>query len=246
MVSPGTLTVPRRLIPALMLLATHGTPDPSALAELERSGVVAGGSLSSDVAGLLAVMTDPELVISVEVTTRDGSRLSTIWATAASAVWGRPGDRDVYQLCSVDTLTVPLLLAQLTGVGKRPEAPFSGTVTMPVDAHQAALDWRAEDPETALAILVAAGVDPLWADRVLIADEHRRALWTVSSVWTERHVGHEVHEARVLDAGPAGYWRLTAPDQATVAYTVISLHETMRLLRRCVPGGALTSSPDFC
>ena len=83
MVSPGTLTVPRRLIPALMLLATHGTPDPSALAELERSGVVAGGSLSSDVAGLLAVMTDPELVISVEVTTRDGSRLSTITVPAS-------------------------------------------------------------------------------------------------------------------------------------------------------------------
>lgn len=244
MFSHGVLTLPRRLIPALMLLAAEGAPPPGAVAELERCGAAAGGMLSPEAAGLVAVMTDPDLVVSVEVTTRDATNRSTIWATSDRAVWGRPVDQDVYQLRSIDTVTVPLLLAQLTGVGSRPETPFSGSVTVAADALDAALDWQGDDPETALAILVSAGADPVWADRILIANQHRRAQWTVSSVWTERAGGHEVHEATVLDAGPAGYWRIVTVEPGTVTYSVASVLETMRLLRRCLPSRSVTSSSD--
>ena len=244
MLSHGVLTLPRRLIPALMLLAAEGTPPPSAVAELERCGVAPGGLLSPNATGLVAVMTDPDLVVSIEVTTRDATNRSTIWATAERAVWGRPVELDVYQLRSIDTVTVPLLLAQLTGVGKRPETPFTGSVTVAADALDAALDWQADDPETALAILASVGADPVWADRILIAHQHRRAQWTVSSVWIGQAGGHEVHEATVLDAGHAGYWRIASAEPGTVTYTVASLHEIMRVLRRCLPARALTSTTD--
>ncbi len=245
MLPHGTLTLPRHLIPALMLLASHGSPPPAAMSELERAGVACNGLLSAEASALVAVMTQPDLVISVEVATRDGARLSTIWATAAQAVWGRPVEHDVYQLRAIDTVTVPLLLVQLTGVGRRPEPPFAGSVCIAAEALEAALDWQADDPETALGILVAAGVDPQWADRILIAHQHHRAKWTVSSVWTDGGAGHEVHDVTVLDAGPAGYWRITAPEPATVAFTVASLHETIRLLRRCVPTRSAAAAPEL-
>jgi hypothetical protein len=244
MLSPGVLTLPRRLIPALMLLAADGAPPPAAVVDLERCGVASGGIVSPDAAALVGVMTDPDLVVSIEVTTRDAVNRSTIWATAERAVWGRPVEQDVYQLRSIDTVTVPLLLAQLTGVGRRPETPFSGSVTVAADALAAALDWQTDDPETALAILVSAGAEPVWADRILIANQHRRAQWTVSSVWVEQNGGHEVHEATVLDAGPAGYWRISRDEPGTSTYTVASMHETMRLLRRCLPSRSLTSTTD--
>jgi hypothetical protein len=227
-----------------MLMAADGAPPPSAVAELERCGVVTGGVVSPDAAAVVGVMTDPDLVVSIEVTTRDSVDRSTIWATAELAVWGRPVEQDVYQLRSIDTVTVPLLLAQLTGVGRRPETPFSGAVTIAADALEAALDWQTEDPETALAILVSSGADPVWADRILIANQHHRARWTVSSVWVEASGRHEVHEATVLDAGPAGYWRISRDGPGTVTYTVASVHETLRLLRRCLPSRSLTSSTD--
>jgi|GEM_PF-6085763 len=245
MLSHGTLTIPRRLIPAVMLLAAGGTPPVAgAVDELERSGVMAHGVLDPAAADLVAVMTDPDLVVSVEVATRDGSQLSTVWATDDRAVWGRSVEVDIYQLRLIDALSVPLLLAQLTGVGRRPEAPFSGSVTIAAETLAAAVDWHTDDPETACGILVAAGVDSLWADRILIALHHQRATWTVSSVWSDGASGHEVHEVTVLDAGPAGYWRLTSPDSGDVTYTVTSLRETVRLLRRCVPSRIGAGSPE--
>ena len=235
MPTTAPLTLPRRLIPAVMLLGCGGAPTPPVAAELERSGVTVGGNLAARTAELVAVMTEPDLIVSVAVTTRDAELLSTIWSTGPQAVWGRPVDRDVYQLRSIEAVTIPLLLAQLTGVGRRPEPPFGGSIGMPSRALKKALDFAGDDPDTALGILLDAGVDETWADRVLIANQHMRARWRVSSVWTPPDLGPSVHEATVLDAGPAGYWHITTSDTDHVTYTVASLAQTMRVLRGCLP-----------
>lgn len=236
MPTTAPLTIPRRLVPAVMLLGCGGVPPEPAAGELERAGITDGGRLEPGARELVEIMTDPDLVVSVDVTTRDGSRLSTVWATGGRAVWGRPVEPDTFQLRPIEAITAPLLLAQLTGIGRRPEQPFTGSATVTVGAIDTALQWVGEDPETALGILMAAGTDEIWADRILIAHQHMRARWTVSSVSTRSTGGASVCETTVLDAGPAGYWRLTPAGDDGTTYTVISLLETMRLLRTCLPG----------
>ncbi len=234
----GHLRLPRPLIPALMLLATvdegGAEPPAAALRELERRGLASRGRVASDAAALVTTMTDARLVVSIECRTADRPHRSTIWARAGDAVWGRPAERDVFELRAIDPMQLPLLVAQITDVGRRPHQPFTGSVTVDSGPLRAALD-HAHDPETAFGILVAGGVDPLWADRLLIAHDHRRATWTVSSVWTDPGGHHGVHEATVLDAGPAGYWEITHDDEGIATYTVASSERVMRTARRSVP-----------
>ncbi len=230
--------MPRPLIPALMLLATieeGGAPPPAAaLRELERRGLARRGRVASDAASVVATMTDARLVVSIECLTADRPYRSTIWARAGDAVWGRPAERNVFELRAIDPIQLPLLVAQITDVGRRPHQPFAGSVTIDSEPLNAALD-HAHDPEAAIAILVAGGVDPLWADRLLIAHDHRRATWTVSSVWTDPGGRHGVYEATVLDAGPAGYWDITHNDDGKATYSVASSERVMRTIRRSVP-----------
>lgn len=222
-----------------MLLGTpHAeTPPPTpALADLEAAGLASKGRLRPEAAALVAVMTESTLVVSVEKHAADGSTRSTAWANDAAAVWGRPVLNEVYELRPVDRLQLALLIAQLVGVGRRPPPPFSGGVTVPIDPLEASLGWRSTDPETALAILVAAGVEPIWADRLLIAHDHARSEWSVSSVWSGAGGSHHVGELAVLDAGPGGYWEIRRmSDAGTARYMVMSLEETMRRLRACLP-----------
>ncbi len=222
-----------------MLMATYSAsgqrPSARALEELEALGVVAGGRIADDAADIVEVMTDARLVISVDRRTADLPFRSTIWERNGTAVWGRPVNGDVFELRAIDPIQLPLLLAQLTDVGRRPLPPFSGALLVRVEPLHAALTSH-HDQETAFGILVASGLDPLWADRLLIAHDHRRAEWTISSVWTDPTGTHGVHETTVLDAGPAGFWHLhRTEDGTTVRYTVGSLESVMRSVRRCVP-----------
>lgn len=234
----GQLQIPRRLIPALMLLATGDAPDqlppPATVRELERLGIASRGRVAAAAGDVVAVMTDARLVTSVERRTSDLPSRSTIWARSGTAVWGRPVNPDVYELRVIDPIELPLLLAQLTDVGRRPLPPFRGGLSVGCEARDAALSAD-HDSETAFGILISAGVDPKWADRLLIAHDHRRAEWTVSSVWSDQAGSHGVFEVTVLDAGAAGYWHVETGDDGTVRYTVGSLETVMRLLRRCVP-----------
>ena len=233
-----TLLLPRPLIPALMVLAADGAGTASisqdAISRLERLGLACAGRASGLGRRLVADMTEASLVISIECHTADLPFRSTIWARASSAIWGRPVDADVFELRRIDPIEQPLLLAQITDVGRRPRPPFSGTITVPA-APLEAVRFGHHDTETSFGILVAAGVEPAWADRLLIALDHRRIEWTVSSVWTDPDGGHGMVEVRVLDAGPAGYWHVHANDDGTTTYTVGSLQSVMRAMRRTVP-----------
>lgn len=209
--------------------------------ELERLGLVqAGGGVTPTGRALVEIMTEARLVISIECETADLPSRSTIWARQGSAVWGRPSAGEVFELRQIDPIEIPLLLAQLTDVGRRPTPPFAGAVIVDGEPLRAALNGE-YDQEVAFGILVAAGVDPLWADRLLIAHEHRRMQWTVSSVWTDPAGGHGVHDVTVLDAGPAGYWHVRrGHGDESLKFTVGSLTTVMRSLRACVPAWCAT------
>jgi hypothetical protein len=236
---PGHLRLPRTLIPALMLLAAHDgeghAPPQAAMRHLERLRLARSGRITTAGRAIVTDMTEANLVISVECERADLPYRSTVWASPGSAVWGRPLDGEVFELRRIDPVELPLLLAQVTDVGRRPQPPFSGSVVVPAAPLQAMLG-NEHDQESAFGILVAAGVEPAWADRLLIALEHRRSTWSVSSVWTDPDGTHGMYETSALDAGPAGYWHVRRCEQdGTATYTVGSLASMMRALRRCVP-----------
>ncbi len=238
MTPSGHLRLPRPLIPTLMILAAgeHApTPADGAVRHLEELELAAQGRITPMGRRLVEIMTEADLVISVECASAELVQHSTIWAQRHRAVWGRPADHDVFELRCVEPIEIPLLLAQLTEVGHRPPAPFAGAVTVPHDALNAAAS-RDFDAETAFGILVAAGVDSTWADRLLIAFDHRRHEFTISSVWTDPEGNHGHHEVRILDAGAAGYWHLE-PDthSGSITATVGSVRSVMRSLTGCVP-----------
>ena len=239
MLAPAALTIPRRLIPTLML-AHHdenaiGGDRSLVFADLERHGVLAeGGGLTAEAHAVVGVMVDPTLVVSVEVASPLGRQRSTLWGTEDLAVWGRPAAGDAFELRRVDPVEIPLLLTQLTGVGHRPPPPFTGGVTVETAALTTAIDWRGDDPDGALGVLVSSGVEPVWADRLLIAHDHLRTEWTVSSVAGPTNGEPHVVELHVVDAGPAGYWRID-DDELCTTYTVVSHHGVVAELLRAVP-----------
>lgn len=244
---PDTLHLPRTLIPALMMLAAEAVPAAAishdAIHQLERLELACDGRATPLGRRLVDDMTEAELVISIECETADLPYRSTIWARSSGAIWGRPVDSDVFELRRIDPIQLPLLLAQVTDVGRRPRPPFSGTVAIPTGPLDAVRSGH-HDHETAFGILVAAGVEPAWADRLLIAWDHRRIEWTVASVWTDPDGDHGSAEVRVLDAGPAGYWHVHANEDGTTSFTVGSLESVMRWLRRTVPGWCGRELPD--
>ncbi len=72
--------------------------------------------------------------------------------------------------------------------------------------------------------------------RLLTALAHRVSLWTVESVWLGRGAGRSQSRLSVLDAGPAGYWRL-APDGAdtSVSVTVSDFDDIIRRFSALLP-----------
>jgi hypothetical protein len=193
------------------------------------------GGLTAEAHAVVGVMVDPTLVVSVDVTSPLGGSRSTLWATDELAVWGRPVAGDAFELRRIDPIEIALLLTQLTGVGHRPVPPFTGGVTVETAALTTAIDWRGDDPDGALGVLVSSGIEAVWADRLLIAHEHLRTQWTVSSVGGTT-AGGEPHivELHVMDAGPAGYWRVE-DDLLTTTFTVVSHRGVLAELRRALP-----------
>jgi hypothetical protein len=81
----------------------------------------------------------------------------------------------------------------------------------------------------------------LWADRLLSALALRRSIWTVESVWLS--TGRRRSEARlsILDAGSAGYWRLSeANSDGRIRAEVSSFDDIMHRFVDLLPGGSST------
>ncbi len=225
------LTIPRHLVPAMMLLG-RGGPGPRPLApavaaQLEQCGALVADRPSPSARQIVACMTEPTTVVSVEVATATEQRLSTVWGTPERAVWGRRADGDRFELTTIDAIEVPLLLAQLTGLDRR-----GGATSCDPCGSPAASVMAAGDPCTTR---VTSSLDRGSVDRSLGA--RRRVLWTVSSVWCSEAGDHEVRELTVLDTGPAGYWRIEPPHDldGSSTYARMSHEETLGRLARLVP-----------
>lgn len=235
--SRRAMSVPRRLMP--VILAVHAGENPKAndsVTELRHAGLMASERLDPLVTTLVDVMTNPSLVVTVEVAGARSPRLATIWGTPRRAVVGMTDDRRRFDLVQIEPNLLPFHLAQATGLSPRPHPPFSGGFSLPATALNVAEDLIAQDPEEAEETLAAAGVPEPWADRLLTALSHRVSLWTVESVWLGRGAGRSQSRLSVLDAGPAGYWRL-APDgdDTRVSVTVSDFDDIIRRFSALLP-----------
>jgi hypothetical protein len=194
------------------------------------------GRLDPLVTTLLEVMTNPSLVVTVETVGVARPRLATIWGSPRRAVVGMTSDRHRFDLLQIEPELLPFHLAQTTNLIPRPHPPFSGGCLVPSTALARVERVIATDPEEAQAQLAAVGVPLEWADRLLIALAHRRSMWTIEAVWLGRGARRSESRLSVLDAGPAGYWRLAGDgDDGTIAITVSNFDDLLRRFSALLP-----------
>ncbi|MDJ0960625.1 MAG: ESX secretion-associated protein EspG [Acidimicrobiia bacterium] len=230
----GTLTLPRRLVPSVMLLGTHGSDGAARvrlrdLVELERAGITTDRQLHPQAADMLEVVIAPTRVVTIEVTTDEGTAISTIWIRRTSAVLGRPAGPDLFRLGPIEVGLLTFHLAQLVTLGPRPDAPISGSVTVPADLlDELEMAWSA-NPADAASRLIADGIDPGWAERLTVIHCQRRSRWRISSLWIGDDGTAGDTEVIVLDAGPAGYWQIL-PDGDDVGQITFATRRFVDLL----------------
>ena len=215
-----SVCVARRLMPSI--LAIHSGQRPAlteAASELRSGGILATDQLDPLVTTLIEVMTNPQLVLSVEVYRSTRPDLATFWATPRRAVVGFTDDKSRFELIQIEPSLLQFHIAQSTGLRPRPTPPFDGSFSLPAASMRFAEENIATDPVGVETRLRDDGVPILWADRLMTAVAMRRSLWTVGSVWLGRADARNESSLSVLDAGFAGYWRLSAtPDnQVTVS-----------------------------
>ena len=98
-----SLSLPRRLMPALLALhAGEQLHSAETVAELEAGGLLVRKTLDPLVATLLAVMTGPTLLVTVESAGAHTSRLATIWGNSVRfLIWpGRKSFCYSWGICS--------------------------------------------------------------------------------------------------------------------------------------------------
>jgi hypothetical protein len=209
----GTLTLPRRLVPTVMLLGTHGTAAAGRLrlrdlVELERAGITTDRQLHPQAADMLDVVTAPNRVISIEVTNHEHTDISTIWIRRTTAVLGRPAGSDLFQLGPIEVGLLTFHLAQLVALSPHPDIPFAGSATVPAEVLDELDDVWTEDPAHAASRLIAEGVDPQWAERLTVVHSQRRRRWRINTLWITDDGTPGDGEIIVLDAGSAGLWQV--------------------------------------
>lgn len=234
-----SVSVPRHLMPVLLALhAGERAGSAEAVAALRADGLMRAERLDPLLTTLIGVMTDPALVVTVEVNGAPTPRLATIWGTPRRAVIGMTDDSRRFDLIQVEPGLLPFHLAQTTGLAPSPQPPFSGGFWLPASALNSAESLIRTDPTAAETALHRAGVPTVWADRLLIALAHRRALWTVESVWLGTRRRRSGARLSVLDAGPAGHWRLSGSSSGDSINLVVSgFDDIMRRFSDLLPGG---------
>lgn len=232
------VTIPRRLMPAVMArYAGDPMQDHAAVDELESAGVIRGGHLNEMVETLIDIMTGPELVITADIAGAASHRLVTFWATATRAAVGTTFDRYQFELMQIELGLLAFHLAQALGVNPRPALPFAGGCSLPSTALRSARALATMEKRHAAAVLRAAGVSFEWAERIGDALARQERTWTAESVWLRR--GGESIQSRlvVLDAGEAGYWRLTeSPSADLVSLQIVEFDGLLQLLLSLLPG----------
>jgi hypothetical protein len=237
-----SVSVPRHLMPVLLALhAGERSGSVAEVTELRAAGLMQAQRLDPLLITLISVMTDPALVVTVEAADAGKPRLATIWGTPRRAVIGMTDDSRQFELIQIEPGLLPFHLAQATGLAPLPRQPYAGGFSLPASAMDSAEDLLARDPVSAGRVLLRAGVPTLWADRLLSALALRRSIWTVESVWLS--TGRRRSEARlsILDAGSAGYWRLSeANSDGRIRAEVSSFDDIMHRFVDLLPGGSST------
>ena len=234
-----SLSLPKRLMPALLALhAGEQLHSAETVAELEAGGLLVRKTLDPLVATLLAVMTGPTLLVTVESAGAHTSRLATIWGSTHRAVLGTTTDRDQFDLLQIEVDLLPFHLAQITELSPRSLPPFDGTVSVPTATLQRVEHLIARDQPGAERELRRAGLVDPWPDWLLIALAHRRALWTIEAIWLDGR-SRRAERMTVLDAGSAGYW--TVNEDASEETVLLGVSDFDQVLRRCselLPAGS--------
>ena len=179
------------------------------VAELSRAGIVVEGSLHPAVAQVVAVVTAPQLVLTLETWAEGAVVVHRAWATAELAVVGRSVAEDVVEYTATDLVSVPFFLAALVGLGRRPVAGPTGPFTVSSAALDAASSMVEEgDRRAATERLVADGVPADGADTLAEVLARRRLSWRAVSTWASPTGEVTSRGVTVIDAGPAGLWRV--------------------------------------
>ncbi|MCP4964216.1 MAG: hypothetical protein GY926_03175 [bacterium] len=223
-------------MPSILAIHAGKRPRPdTTVAELRAGGIMATERLDPLVTTLVEVMTNPSLVITVELSRDANPKLATFWGTPHRAVLGLTENRHRFQLIQVEPTLLPFHLAQTTGLDPRPEPPFSGSFAVSASALHTAETSAARNPDIAAAALRGAGVQQEWCDRFLGALVLRQSLWTIESVWLGRDSMRDECRLSVLDAGSDGYWRFGSSEEGIVTVSTSSFEDLMRRFAALLP-----------
>ncbi len=233
-----SVSIPRRLMPSLLAVHAGRQPHDAAITELREGGVMTARKLDPLVKALVAVITNPALVVTVEVDDfgRDNRpELATIWRNDDTAVVGRGDGRGQFQLIQIEPHLLPFHLAQAVRMVPRPQPTFSGSFTVPAGTLATVESMIATDPSRAEQELAAAGVATVWVDRFLATLIMRRSMWAVESIWLGDRRRRVEARLSVLDGGFAGYWRLSH-NNGRVTVAPNNFDDLMRRLAALLPG----------
>lgn len=233
-----SISIPRRLMPSLLAVHAGKQPHGAAISELREGGVIAATKLDPLVTTLIAVITNPALVVTVEVDDFDRDtrpELATIWRNDETAVVGRGDNRGQFQLLQIEPHLLPFHLAQTVRMVPRPQPTFSGSFAVPAGTLAAVESMIGTDPARAERELAAAGVATVWVDRFVATLIMRRSMWAVESIWLGDRRRRVEARLSVLDGGFAGHWRLSH-SSSRVTITPSNFDDLMRLLAALLPG----------
>ena len=227
----GSVTVPRTLMPSL--LAAQVSSEQNSLPELASTGLVAAGKLDPLVASLLEVMTEPDLVLSVESQAAGNLELVTFWRRGSQAVAGTTGTGRRFHLSMVTAELLPFHLAQAVSLRPFAQPYYKGAFTVSRPVLAAARRTARTSAGTAANQLIKAGVSVEWADRLVAAFLLQRNRWAVESVSLESI--RATSSLAMLDAGHAGFWRLRSLGGSEIEVSPARFEQVLELLAALVP-----------
>lgn len=235
--SRRVISIPRRLMPSLLAVHAGRRPESAMLSELRAGGIITPTRLDPLVHSLMSVITNPTLVVTVEVDDPDPTgppRLATIWRNGDTAVGGSSNHRGRFELVQIDPPLLPFHLAQVVRLVPRSQPTFAGSFRVPMGTLSRVEAFAATDPIRAEHELVAAGVTAPWVDRMLATLIMRRSLWAIESIWLGDRRRREEARLSVLDGSFAGYWRLSHRD-GYVTVTPTDFEDLMRRFASLLP-----------
>lgn len=137
---------------------------------------------------IAAIITNPGLIVAVDITTRAGSETRTLWATADGAVVGQRVSERSFELIEVDPDLIAFSLVQAAGV--TPLGPPTEPTRLRIPASS----------------FDAAPFCTTPGGRLDAID----SVCNIQAVWVEAGSKHVA--ALEFAAGPPGYWRITRRD----------------------------------